>query len=905
MNGLRNALVCLVVVVSAIGLHAEESLTPADLIQGLRPLQLPAEQISDLPLDKDVQWGRLENGLLYAIRQNDQPKGKVILRLYVQAGSLQETDSEQGLAHYLEHMAFNGSENFPPGTMVEQLQSSGIGFGNHLNAHTGFEETVYKLELPDTSSAILDLGFQVISDQAGRLLNKEEEVQREKGVILAEMRDRDGPSLRIWKQLYADIFSGLPYGQRFPIGIEETVQAANHERIHGYFTNWYRAERMVMVAVGDVDPGELETRIATYFADFPKHDQPVVQPDYGMWNATGKKALAIHEPESDGTVVRIVGLQANAWTPDNVADRQKGLLLSLGSSILSRRFARIAEEDTSTPFIDASASATSFYGLDAIYAGAQAKENRALEVVGILENEVRRFIQYGPTVAEVRVAVQNMKTALEQSVARQNTRSSAGLADAAYKAVRDAEALMSPEQVLALYTPWLEAARPGAIQKAWEERAQSTFTHISIAGRELLAENAESASAMVSAAFDEASKAVVVAPKVERIAQWAYDQIPAPAERLDVQDLEHNITVWRHANNVTCALLPRSEKPNEVLLQARIHLPYLSGAIGQRSLVSTAFQAGGLGKHDAREIREALASVQTRVSGPFFDENSAIFSASCTPEELPAALQQLTAWLTDPGWREQGAARAKARWMESLAAEATDIEASLNRAWNSALWSDHPVMRMPTMAEVEALELAPARAWFAPLLAEAPLEISVVGDVESEQAQALLAAYAAALPARQPVPVIHDLTAEDALPSLPITAEGVQSVSVQSSVRRTIMRWAWPTDDAGDVQFARRMGQLAAYLREVCRKRIREELGDAYSPYAVHRASTAFGGNGHLFVHVSVEPDRLADIQSLLTQEIQNILDNGIDPEVYSRVKEPVIQSLGPIAIPTDIGLGV
>lgn len=174
---------------------------------------------SELDPDPAVRWGRLANGLGYAVMHHEEPPGKVSIRLLVLAGSLQEREDERGIAHYLEHMAFNGTTHYPPGALIEQLQALGLAFGSHTNAHTGMDETVYKLDLPDSRAETIETGLVVMADWAFGMLLEPDEVERERGIILAEMRDREGPARRTARALYRAIYRGTVRGERLPIGV--------------------------------------------------------------------------------------------------------------------------------------------------------------------------------------------------------------------------------------------------------------------------------------------------------------------------------------------------------------------------------------------------------------------------------------------------------------------------------------------------------------------------------------------------------------------------------------------------------------------------------------------------------------------------------------------------------------
>src|SRR5438552_2294369 len=218
-----------------------------------------------LRTDPLVRAGRLPNGLRYFIRYNARPEHRVALRLAVDAGSNLETDDQQGLAHFLEHMNFNGSAHFQPDQLVEYLQSIGLRFGADANAYTSFDETVYMLDVPTDRDTLLERGLDALSDFAGRATLTDTEIDKERGVVLEEWRLGQGAGERISRQQYPVIFHGSKYAERIPIGLPEIIEKAPHERLRAFYRDWYTPDRMAVVAVGDIDPAKMERLIRTDF----------------------------------------------------------------------------------------------------------------------------------------------------------------------------------------------------------------------------------------------------------------------------------------------------------------------------------------------------------------------------------------------------------------------------------------------------------------------------------------------------------------------------------------------------------------------------------------------------------------------------------------------------------------
>jgi zinc protease len=223
------------------------------------------QAVSDVPADPSFIFGVLPNGMRYAIRKQAVPPGQAALRLHISAGSLNEADGQQGLAHFVEHMAFNGSTHVPEGEMVKILERLGLAFGADTNASTGFEETIYKLDLPKTDRETLDTSLMLLRETAGELTFSPAAVDRERGVVLSEERSGDGPGMRAARAGSEFQFPGQLPPKRFPIGEVEVLKSVDADRLRAFYQAWYRPELAVLVAVGDFDPQQVETRIRETF----------------------------------------------------------------------------------------------------------------------------------------------------------------------------------------------------------------------------------------------------------------------------------------------------------------------------------------------------------------------------------------------------------------------------------------------------------------------------------------------------------------------------------------------------------------------------------------------------------------------------------------------------------------
>ena len=259
------------IVTMAVGVLGSTALAPAAWPQAAPATIAPPVHLDEaLSLDPAVRVGRLPDGITYYIRKNGRPEKRVSLRLAVKAGSVLEDEDQRGLAHFLEHMSFNGSEHFKPGELVAYLESIGARFGADANAYTSFDETVYMLDVPTDKPGLVDKGLLALGDFAARATLQDTEIEKERGVVLEEWRLGQGAGSRIQRQQLPVLFHGSRYAERLPIGLPEVIRGFKSDRLRDFHRTWYRPERMALVAVGDVDPDAVEAAIKSSFADIPK-----------------------------------------------------------------------------------------------------------------------------------------------------------------------------------------------------------------------------------------------------------------------------------------------------------------------------------------------------------------------------------------------------------------------------------------------------------------------------------------------------------------------------------------------------------------------------------------------------------------------------------------------------------
>lgn len=370
----------------------------------------------DAPINPDphVKIGKLSNGMTYYIRHNEQPKKVVELRLAVNAGSNQENENQRGLAHFTEHMSFNGIEGMPGNTMIDKLQSIGVVFGADLNAYTSFDETVYMIPMPLDNPANLDLGLQILRGWAHGLLYDHAEIDAERGVITEEYRMGLGADDRMRKEYWPILMKDSRYAERMPIGLIEVIQGFEYQTIKDFYHDWYRPDLQAVVVVGDIDVNEVEAKIKNMFGDIPAVENPRVKEDYPIGMNKEPLVAVCTDKEAAGSSVMLIRKFPH-FVMKNVGDYRKNLLIELYNEMFDARLEEMTQ-NTKCPFIGASIGYSNFIGSTDIY-GAQAacKEGKILEAIESLMKEDYRVLKYGFVQTELDRAKTSLLERLERA----------------------------------------------------------------------------------------------------------------------------------------------------------------------------------------------------------------------------------------------------------------------------------------------------------------------------------------------------------------------------------------------------------------------------------------------------------------------------------------------------------
>jgi len=854
-------------------------------IDMVKPGQWP-QAVSDVAPDPRVRFGVLSNGMRYAIQKNATPPGQAALRLWFDAGSLDEADDQQGLAHFLEHMAFNGSKNVPEGDMVKILERHGLSFGADTNASTSFSQTTYQLDLPKTDDDTVDTAMMLLREAAGELTIAPEAVDRERGVVLSEERTRDGPGYRVFVNTFGFQLQGQRPPQRLPIGKTEVLKTAPAQRLRDFYQAWYRPENAVIVAVGDFDVDAMEAKIKTRFGDWKGQGQPGVKSDLGPVAKRGLTAKVLVEPGAQTSVQLAWILPPDLELETRAKDKEE-LTKALGFAVLNRRLQVLTRSDD-PPFIVAMAVQNDQeHAADITTLAATVRPGSWSQALTALEQEQRRVVQHGVRQDELDREIASMRAGFVAAAAGEATQRTTALANAIVGTLGDVEIVTSPSQNLAVFdeaTKGLTADKVSALLKAQFVGSGPLIvipTPTAIEGGEKAVTDAYAASA----------KTPVAAPAAPGVTNWPYSTFGATgavAEQKDVTDLD---TVFvRFANGVRLTIKPTKFRDDQILVKARVGHGVLGLPTASQSPMwaGSAFIEGGLKQISTQDMERVLNGKVWNANLGLEDDAFSL-SGRTRPEDLDTELQVLAAYVTEGGWRPEAFNRIKTYYGTIHDQLESTPGGVMSRDLGGLLHGGDGRWTFPTRQQIASTSLEQLKSTVSGPLAGDSIEVVIVGDTTVDKAVAAVAQTFGALPTRADIPA--PTGAEKAPFPAPSTTPVVRTHKGRADQGQLFM--AWKTDDLfSDLQRARNVQLLAQVMQLRLTDELREKQGATYSPSASATASVAFTGWGYLAVSVESPPDKIDGVIASIRQIAADLRDKPITADELERARKPRIDQI-------------
>lgn len=846
----------------------------------------PQDRYTDFKADPLVTYGTLPNGVRYAIKRWEQPDNEVAIRVRFAVGSLAETDEQAGLAHFLEHMAFNGSTNVPENEFDRMLAREGLAFGPDTNAYTSFDETVYQLDMPNAEK--LPLGLMLMRETASNLLLAPEAIDRERGVIVSEERARASPGFKQFEAWFAHAFPGTRMITRMPIGDMDVVHNAPRERFEELYRGFYTPERTFVVVVGDIDPTAAQAEIAKAFGDWAPTTPGLPDPDLGTLQPTAGK-ITLHVDGQLGTSVSLGVSRPFVDRPDTSANRRDSLLRSVAHAALNTRLERIARRPES-PFNGASASFGGWFNTAEIaqLEGSAKDDSRWAETLAVMDVELRKALTYGFTQDELTVVMANVRESYARAVQQDASRRSPSIAMSILSSFGSDSVYTDNASDLAWLDSVKDSVTPDAVLAALRGMWGTELPHLFVS----TAAPIEGGEATVRSAFEAARAQPVAAEQAVVTRAWDYTDFGTPGTVVSSETIEDlGVTNIRFANNVRLVVRPSNFEPGRVRVAVRIGEGSLTltGAnpVMQALAINSAFSAGGLGRFDADELERTLAG-RTISTGFNVGDADFGFGASTTPQDLLLQMQVFAAFTTDAAWRPEGFERLRSfkdalyRQIRSTPGSVWGLEAGL------VLGSNNPRAAFPTPEQFSAQTLEEARAPVDAALRSGAIEVVIVGDTTVETATDVVARTFGALPTRAEAPARHPETERVVF----TPGRGTTTLTHDGRADQALGMIYWPMRDYGDGAEVRAIRLVEQILQLKLTEVIREEVGSTYSPGTVWSPSTVNPGYGYLGAVMELKPDDVDPMIARVEAIAADLAAGNIDEDLFRRARTPLLADI-------------
>jgi zinc protease len=835
-----------------------------------------------IPLDTAVRTGTLPNGLRFVIRRNDQPAKRVALRLAVKAGSLDEADDQQGLAHFIEHMAFNGSAHFKPGELVSYFESVGARLGPHVNAYTSFDETVYMLELPTDSAEVVTRGLVALSDFAGGLTFDPEQVEKERGVVIEEWRGRLGAGSRVRDKQVPVLYYQSRYAERLPIGKPEILRSAPVGRLRAFYDTFYRPEQIAVIVVGDVDPSQMETAIREAFGPLTARAAQAARPGGSIPLAADLRFSIVTDPEITQSSVQFI--RRHTAEPDRlVRDYRRSLVERLADRMLNDRLGELARKPDA-PFLSAGAGGGSLSPeVDTYALSARVPDGGLAAGLSAIATEARRVSMFGFTPAELDRAKRSMVSFYQRAFNERNRTESGSFAGEYVSWFLNGE----PSPGIDYEYRLVQQVMPGI---TLDEVSGLVRERLGVQSRVILATAPEKPG--LTAPTENDLRTAVQRAESQEVTAWSEDsgatellaKKPEPGRVTDRRTLpDLGVTVVKFSNGIE-AWLKSTDFKNDQLVFAMYAPGGASLAspddFAEASLSTSYVGLSGAGGIKATDLEKLLAGKRASAS-PFVSLSSHGFNGSASPAELETALELLYIQFTAPGDDAQAFALMQRQLLSMVANRGRNPGEVFGETVEQVNTSRHYTAQPLTSELVTSLDRAAMRSFYKARFANAAdFTFFMVGAFNIDTVIPQLAQYIGSLPSSG--------TRTAAFKDLGIKfPTAIEKATVEKGQEpRSQIVVSFFADPSADPVEQERIIAATTVLETTLRDMLREELGQTYSVSVGLAQQLPQRGDGHVQVTFGAAPENIQAMTDRVLQEVKRLQLEGPSADLTNRAKE-------------------
>jgi zinc protease len=842
-----------------------------------------------LPLDPRVKIGKLENGLTYYIRQNKKPEQRVELRLVVNAGSINEDDDQQGLAHMAEHMAFNGTTNFKKNEIVSFLQDIGVGFGNDLNAYTSFDETVYILPIPTDKPGNIEKGFQVLEDWAHNVTYLDEDIDNERAIILEESRSGKGANDRMFRQIYPKLFEGSKYASRLPIGKEEIIKNFKHDVIRRYYKDWYRPDLMAVIVVGDIDPAQAEKLVRKHFsgltnpANARKREYAEVPP------YRSSTAMVVTDKEATSYLVGINYPAFSVGPITTLGHYRNHLIKEIFTNLLNQRLQELTQKEN-PPFVYASVGFDSYArGYGAFGGFAASGTNDPQKALEALTEEIERVERFGFTEAELERIKKSMIASYERAYNNRDKNESENYVEECLRHFLRQDAIPGIEKEFEYVKALLPAITLQEVNAMVNRFKDQENRFVFLMGPEPSGDAKLPGEQDLLALVNAKSKADIKPYEEKAVTSELLRTMPKAGKVVARStDKVLGTTELKLSNGVTVTLKPTTYKNDQILMGAI--RPGGKNLYGVNDKFNAEFMANviaamGVGEFSPVDLRKALAGKSVNVSLAFNNLSEGIRGTS-TVKDLETMFQLVYLHFTQPR-KDTSLFRS---FIQRNKAQYANISANPEAVFFDTLYKtlfqNHPLapVPVPNSAYFDKVNLDRVLAMYKERFGNAyGMNFVFTGSFKEEELIPLIEKYIASLPAEKKEFAFTDNKVRP--------VKGIKTLTLHKGKEQKSMIIAVYT---GETPYSEDLEMSAQALSEVMNIRIIEELREKIQGIyggGTFASLTKFPYAKYEFmVQLPCGPEKVDTLLKALKKEMELMVKHGPDTSYLNKVKRQWIE---------------
>jgi zinc protease len=840
-----------------------------------------------IPPDPAIKIGKLDNGITYYIKQNKKPEQRMELRLAVNAGSVCETDGQQGLAHFVEHMCFNGTKNFPSNRIVSMLEEMGVKFGAELNAGTSFDQTVYMLKVPTDSIEWINRGFQVFEDWAHQVSMEDSEIDKERGVIVEEWRLGLGAGERMQQKYIPILLKGSRYADRLPIGKVDVIKSFPHDTLRAFYKSWYRPDLMAIVVVGDIDPALAENKVREYFGRIPKPSGLNNRSEFTVPENVEPLISVATDKEASGFMAQIMFKQpkSNSIT---YGDYRNSLMRSLYTSMLNSRFQEITRKPDA-PFMGAGSGYSSFIGrtVDVYSLSAAAKENQIEKSIEVVMTENERVRQFGFTASELERAKKNVLTMYENNAKEADKTLSGTFADEFVRNYLDKESIPGYQKEFELvkdYLPGISLAEINKLGQNWisEKNIVALITAQEKEGIKVPTEQevAEIIKSVRSKKIEAYVENISNAPLLKE------QPSPSPITKR-MENTEDGFTELAFGNGVHVVLKSTDFKNDEILLTAfspgGISI-YPDTDILTASMTPNIIIQCGLGDYNYTDLQKKLSGNTAKLS-PYISELREGVNGNCSPKDLETMLQLNYLYFTKIRRDEDAFKSFVSRIRNQIKPMRTVPAVIFSDTLSKIITMNSPrVINLPTDTQLDQLNLDKAISVYKDRFADASdFTYVMIGNFKVDEVVPLLEKYIGGLPS-----IHRKETWKNVTPGFP---KGLVVVDVpKNSEPQSQVAMVWKGKFRWKDKNRQTFSMLMNILSIKCRESMREGQGGVYGVNIAGSATKLPKPSYTIQSTWGCNPENIGKLSATVLDEMAKIQTDGPTETDLNKVKETLIR---------------